>query len=382
MSRLLRVRQHRRHTDNHTWHVDVAGHGLFVKINPYPREAVAEQAGHARLRAHYTVPALRFAAHRRRRSVLVYDRWPHLGHDHGLLLDAVTHAERHGEMAELDAASDAIIDRYRAVIDDTLTRVPERDTVGKLYRDRAAPGGRLDTYYAWDQPWRLGPGIAVRPSALARMTLHVNDRPTVVDVGAVVTELRAHFDARTPVWAALTQGDPTDVNLGWTRDGGPVWFDFDTAGANALAGEFACFLLYQRLHGAWLTPLEKRAAFRDHPSALHPDVLARPHVTTRYVGDDLHIGYRHRAGPARRHLMHRYLADLVEPIAHRLGIDDVTHWLRPYVLLRLLAVFDLTTLAPREAALSLALTAQALDRHFDLYALLSLGPTTTGHRGT
>lgn len=78
--------------------------------------------------------------------------------------------------------------------------------------------------------------------------------------------------------------------------------------------------------------------------------------------------------------MHRYLTDLVEPLAHRLGIDDVTHWLRPYVLLRLLAVFDLGTLAPREAALSLALTAQALDRHVDLYELLSLEPTTAGDR--
>lgn len=377
---MLRVHRHRRHTDNHTWQVDLTGHHLFVKINPNPREAVAEQSGHARLRAHYPVPALRFAAHARRRSVLVYDRWPHLGQDHGLLLDTITRAERRGDTAELDAAADAIIDRYRAVIVDTLRRVPERDTVGKLYRDRAAPGGRLDTYYARDRPWRLGPGIAIRPSTLARTTLHVNDRPTVVDLARVTTALRAHFGERTPVWAALTQGDPTDLNLGWTRDGGPVWFDYDTAGTNSLAGEFACFLVYQRLHGAWLTPHENPAAFRDHPSALHPDMLARPHVTTTRAGSDLRISYRHRPGPARRHLMHRYLTDLVEPLAHRLGIDDVTRWLRPYVLLRLVAVFNLTTLAPREAALSLALTAQALDRHVDLYELLALEPTTAGDR--
>jgi hypothetical protein len=47
--------------------------------------------------------------------------------------------------------------------------------------------------------------------------------------------------------------------------GGPVWFDFDTGGLNALPGEFACFLLYQRLHGAWLTPRYNRAAFATTP---------------------------------------------------------------------------------------------------------------------
>ena len=378
MTRILRVHRHRRFTANHTWHVDLAGRALFVKLNPNPREAAAEHAGHARLRAHYPVPALRYAAHSRRRSVLLYDRWTHLGHERGLLLDTITQAERTGDTTELDAAADAVLERYRSVIADTLAQTPERDTVGKLYRDRATPGGRLDTYYAGDRPWRLGPRIHVRPSALATTTLHINGRATVIDFAQVIATLRTHFDERNPVWTALTQGDPTDLNLGWTREAGPVWFDYDTAGPNSLAGEFACFLLYQRLHGAWLTPHENPAAFRDHPAALHPDVLAQPEVTAARMGRDLHIRYRHRPGPARRHLMHRYLTELVEPLARHLGVSHVMDWLRPYVLLRLLAVYDLTALAPTEAALTLALAAQSLDHHTDLYELLALAPSTAG----
>lgn len=60
------------------------------------------------------------------------------------------------------------------------------------------------------------------------------------------------------------------------------------------------FLIYQRLHGAWLTPRYNKAAFRDHTSALAPAVLAPPSVHVSRGRHLLRIDYRHAPSPARR----------------------------------------------------------------------------------
>lgn len=206
------------------------------------------------------------------------------------------------------------------------------------------------------------------------MRLVVNGREHTVDFADLTLRLRLHFTGNTPVWAAVTQGDPTDLNIGWSRAGGPVWFDYDTAGLNALAGEFACFLLYQRLHGAWLTPHYNPAAFRDHPSALTLASLTEPVVHVAQSGPALVIDYRHTPTSTRRHVMCRYLDEVVRPIAGHLGIEDLMAWLRPYLLMRLLAVYHLADLEPRDTALSLALLAQALDPRTGLRDFLALTP--------
>jgi hypothetical protein len=57
----------------------------------------------------------------------------------------------------------------------------------------------------------------------------------------------------------------------------------------------------------------------------------------------------------------------------RTGVCDAAGWLRPYLAMRLLAVYDLTSLQPADTALSLALLTQALDPATRLAAILGLG---------
>lgn len=375
---MLGITNHRRFTANHIWHVDWAGHALFVKANPHHDEARAECAGHARLRAFYPVPRLRTARRVARWTVLVYDRWPHLGHDSGLLLDEITHADHTGDTRRLDACLTAVFSHYQHVITHTLRRTTNRETISKLYGDRAAPGGRLDRYYRPNAPWPITTGTRrIRPQDLADLRLVVNGRGHTVDFADLVIRLRVHFARHSPVWAAITQGDPTDINISWSPAGGPVWFDYDTGGLNALPGEFACFLLYQRLHGAWLTPYYNCAAFHDHPSALAPASLAEPVVHVEHSGSSLAIDYRHTPSPARRHVLRRYLDEIIRPIARHLGIDDLMAWLRPYLVMRMLAVYHLADLEPRDTALSVALLAQALDPAMALPDFLALTPSRT-----
>jgi hypothetical protein len=375
---MLRISHHRRFTANHTWHVDCAGRQFFIKANPNENEPAAERAGHARLRAFYPVPRLHGTADIGRWTILVYDRWPHIGRDSGLLLDWITQADLTGDRRCLDSCVTAVFEHYRQVVGRTLRRTTNGEIIGKLYGDRAEPGGRLDRYYEANGPWPVTIGDRrLRPSDLATLWLVVNGREHSIHFAKLMNRLRIHFAARNPVWAAITQGDPTDVNIGWSTAGGPVWFDYDTGGLNSLPGEFACFLLYQRLHGAWLTPRYNIAAFRDHPSALTPAILAEPIVHIEQHEHSLVIEYRHVPSPARQHVLRRYLDEIVLPLATHLGIDDLMDWLRPYLVMRLLAVYHLGELEPPDTALSLALLAEVMDPSTTLVDFLALAATRT-----
>lgn len=369
----LKITAHRRYTRNHTWHIDVAGRALFVKASPDPAEARAERVGHARINGYYPVPALRAALRAGPWTLIAYDRWPPSGHAGSLLLDEITRADASGDTSRLDACLDDMLTRYRDVIGSTLQQARNAETVTKLYGDRAAPGGRLDAYYLSGRPWQLADDTPpLCPSELPALRVAVNGREHAIDLGAVTAWLRGCLASERHVWAALTQGDPTDLNIGWSPSSGPVWFDYDTAGLNALPGEFACFLLYQRLHGAWLTPHYNPAAFRDHPQSLAPPSKTPPKLSVTVAPPVLQIDYRHEPSPARKHVIRRYLNEIVYPAAARLGIRDLIRWLRPYLVMRLLTVYDLATLEPGDAALSLALLAQALAPATSVEGLLSL----------
>ena len=369
---MLRIGHHRRFTANHTWHVDVAGRPLFIKASPSRQEARAESKGHERISSFYPVPRLHGTRPIGRWTILAYDRWPHIDLDSGLLLDEISHADLVGDTTRLDECLIASFGRYRQVISRTLRCATLAETIGKLYGDRAVAGGRLDQYYKADRPWPLTRNSSIRPSGLAALTLTVNGHKHVVDFAGLMTWLRTRLDPHGPVWAAVTQGDPTDFNMGWSSAGGPVWFDYDTGGLNALPGEFACFLLYQRLHGAWLTPRYNRAAFRDHPSALASAALAEPAVRVRHGRHQLRIDYRHVPSTGRRRVLRSYLTGIIQPIASQLGINDLMDWLRPYLVMRILAVYNLADLEPRDTALSLGLLAETLDPAAALSKLLGI----------
>lgn len=369
-----RIGHHRRFTANHTWHLDWKGRQLFVKVNPYPTKADQEVQGHARIRGHYLVPDLLGFRRLGRWTALAYQRWPYLGHDTGLLVDDITRAELTGNIARLDACLNGILGRYRTIIAATTRMATFAGTITKFYGACLAGGGRIDHYYGTDTPWLTLPdGWQLRPSNLATTCLIVNGREHHIDLANLLGELRVHFAARNPTWAALTQGNPTDLNLGWSPQSGPVWFDYDTGGLNAIAGEFACFLLDQRLHGAWLTPAYYPNAFRDHPSALLPAALRSPAVRTERDGSSgLWIDYTHQPSPARQHTIRRYLREVVEPITAHLQVGDLMGWLRPYLVMRLLAVHHLGQLHPRDTALVLGLLADVLHSDTTLHDFLAL----------
>lgn len=364
------ISSHRRFTGNHTWHVDVGERRLFLKANPSRQDAQAERSGYREVRRHYPVPRFRAWCRIPGWSLHLYDRWPHLSSNHGLLLDVIARAEQTGSYAELHQCLSDVIEHYRRVIFATTERVRNAATCTKLYGARAQPCGRLERYYGEHAPWRVLLGSRGGRQANASDEVLVNGRDYRLHYGELVEMFRAHFAETRTEHAAITQGDPTDFNIGWTQDG-PIWFDYDTGGLNALPGEFACFLVYQRLHGAWLTPRYNPAAYADHPAGLRLACVSPPSVHVRFE-PHFCIDVRFQPSVARKAVIWRYVRELVQPVATELGVRDVVGWLRPYVLMRLLGVYDLTKLHSSDLALCTALVAEAIDPRATLPSLLGL----------
>ena len=45
----------------------------------------------------------------------------------------------------------------------------------------------------------------------------------------------------------------------------------------------------------------------------------------------------HAPSPGRRRVLRSYLTEIIQPIAAQLGINNVMDWLRPYLVMRILA---------------------------------------------
>ncbi|GAB3108674.1 hypothetical protein GCM10027160_06930 [Streptomyces calidiresistens] len=350
----------RRFTRNLVLPANLAGRPLLLKYTRHPGEAREEIRGHHSVRDHYRVPTLHAHLRVPGGRLLAYERLP-IGRDHGLLLDLLN-TDR--PTPDLKRYLHDLTDHYRTVILDTARLTPPAQLVRKLYWDRAAPGGRLDHYYADADPF-LTDGRAHLPlSRIRDHTLRINGTESHLDWAATLTRLKRHFGTGEPVWAALTQGDPTDLNLAHP----PAWLDLDTAGPNSIAGEFANFLWYTTVLGGWLVPTHNPGAFTDHPAtfahlAANTPVVHRTRIdTTRRT---LTVDYVPRLSQPRRTAAEIYWRRLVEPVAAALWPDtDLADILRPYIAMRILAVHHLGDLTPRERLVLVCRLADVMSPRF------------------
>ncbi|GAA3925270.1 hypothetical protein GCM10022244_38460 [Streptomyces gulbargensis] len=358
---LLRLGPVRRFTRNLLRPVDLLGRPLLLKYTRDPAEAREEIRGHARLSRHYRVPALHAHLRVPGGHLLTYERLPG-GTDQGLLLDLLNADE---PSSDLRSYMDELTAAYREVILTTAWPTEPTHVVRKLYWDRAAPGGRLDTYYAGKDFLVADDLIDIPVSRLGTYTLNINGCRHHLDWAASLRWLRAHFATAEPVWAALTQGDPTDVNLAHPL----AWFDYDTAGMNSIPGEFANFLWYASALGGWLAPTYNPAAFADHPATFDHVPANTPEIRRAEVDhttSTIHIDYTPRVSAPRRTAVTAYWNQLVQPIADRLWPgEDLANLLRPYLSMRILGVYNLADLALENRLVLLARLAEAMSPAFD-----------------
>lgn len=364
-----RVGRVRRFTRNLIIPLDAAGCPLLVKYLRNRHEAEEEIRGHACLAPHYPVPALHRTVRVPGGRLLIYERLP-TGRDQGLLLDLLNApGEPTGELA---AYMDELTSTYAEVIQRTARLAHPHEMIRKLYWDRAAPSGRLHTYYR-DRDFPLAEGILDIPvSRLGTYTLNINGQLAHLDWASTLAWVHNHFAQPDRTWAAITQGDPTDVNLAHPL----AWFDYDTAGLNSILGEFANFLWYTTHLGGWLVPTYNPDAFADHPAthARLPDNTPElRHAFTDPASRTLHITYSPRLSPARRAAASWYWHRLVQPLATTLWPGhDLADLLRPYLVMRILAVYNIADLRPNDRLILIARLAETMAPTFHPAAQLDL----------
>lgn len=144
---------------------------------------------------------------------------------------------------------------------------------------------------------------------------------------------------------------------------------------NSLLGEFANFLWYTTALGGWLAPTYNPAAYADHPATLAQLPANRPKLhwaTIEPRTRTIRVDYTATPAPPRQAAATWYWQHLVEPTAARLWPgQDLGPLLRPYLVMRIIAVYNLADLTARDRLLVLARLAEAMAPDFD--------PTTFFH---
>jgi hypothetical protein len=361
---LLKVRRTRRFTRNTVRDVDLLFRRYLVKRMPNHAEARAEEYGRASIQPFFTLPRLYVRFRLFGASYLIYERW---GQESGpkVLLDLLNEGNELAVAEYLTQLTGA----YRKAMLGTALRMCPMEFVGKLYQDRAAPAGRLDSYYA-GRTFEVG-GIPI--DELAHYELIVNGRQRRLDWRAILCWLAEWSCDETPQWSAYTQGDPTDVNLAVPF----TVFDYDTAGRNAVIGEFANFCWYTGFLGGYLVPKLNPAAFQSSPKTFEMVSLNAPVIHTinaDRAGRRLTADLTWRPAAARRSAIQAYWSDLVAPVWRQFAAsEDINHALRPYLALRIIGVFNVADLDPVDTLALLACLAECCADDFDAERLFLQG---------
>lgn len=353
---------------------------VFRKVLTQPR-AEAEVRGWNAVARHLTVPRLIESAQAGGQGIVSYEHVFETGRCQLLLGDVISAAD-HGmlRVAKVNALIDAVCRELCLAAEHTSGHVRLDECVPALYADRLRKGGRIDQWYL-QRPGRSAVQLAVGgPTDLRDYSgwhLRVNDRTYAFDLPCVIAAIRGELSPASQWETALTQGDPTEPNIGEPM----CWLDFEHAGRNVLAGEVANLLWYLLGMGGWLVPRYQPATYT---RTLR---LALPPVTTPVIGDvDISVRrrcaeltYTWRTGPGRHAAIKRLLTWLAGDLGAVLGCapTDMPALLRPFLILRILGVIPGRSLDRMDALLMLAKVAEASDPEMVLSEFASTTLHTT-----
>jgi hypothetical protein len=261
-------------------------------------------------------------------------------------------------MAPLEAYAEELTSAYRRVILSTGRKLPKQRVRTKLFEDRVKPLGRIDEYYGEAVACSIPTGgevVDVKDSH--GIALAINGVSHTFHWQRVLHDLRQYFLGTEECTAAVTQGDPTELNLGVPL----MWFDFDNAGYNSVLGEWANFLWYVYILGGYAVPKYAPRLFRDHPCVL-PLVQSRaPRLKTGRHGGAIFIDYAVDVGHPRRVLLSRYLKLLIEPVSKVFDMEQWESDIRYYLALRIIGVYDIFKFQPQDSWFMLAKLAECMN---------------------
>jgi hypothetical protein len=258
-----------------------------------------------------------------------------------------------------------LIAHYLAVISKTLEKRDRTERNTALYEKRLHLGGRIDCFYKDINLRTLSNGKhALSVSEFDQYRFIINGVSYSFDWNRCINSLREHFDVLNHTWTAITQGDPTAVNIGYPL----VWMDFENSGHNAIFGEFANFCWDTYVLGGYLVPKYGARSIRDHPATLRFAFLNAPTIERFEIDHQskrIFVDYRMVLPSARRVILKKYFEGLMTPVIAQTNPAGWQCEFAQYLSLRIIGVYDIFAMSSWDLLFSLVKLIEAQDKDFD-----------------
>jgi hypothetical protein len=343
------ISSRRRFTNNLVFRYETLSDVYFCKLIANDEDSRSEIAGYDAIRNYYPVPVRHgLRTTRRGRTLICYNYEMSVGNNTGLLCDLINQTAAPEVIRHY---AEQLAGHYREVVMRTHTWRAKTHVRTKLFDDRIKPGGRIDRYYvgACRETYRIGDALLRAPDVRS-LEVSVNLADPITVWPDAIYLLRDYFTRQHDCVAAITQGDPTELNIGWPL----IWFDFDNAGYNPILGEWAAFSWYIYAMGGYLVPKYAPLLFADHTEVFKHIPDCSPNVRVRRGGKVLELLYDLSVAGARKTLLTSYRDTFITPVAAQCGLRDWEQQIRYYIALRIIGVYDIWGLDGTDTAFLLA----------------------------
>lgn len=285
-----------------------------------------------------------------------------LDNEAGLLLCAINHELLTHDQGQIDSMIkrlDAIFESLHKVFNDSLNTEPYilDGANDQFFSSRLLPGARFDGIYSGSSFKFSSSNEEISTNELFNFQISTNGHFASKSINELIADAREKLDPKKPRVFVISQGDLLESNL--TING--TFFDFETAGINALSQEMAVFLCGIYFGGHYIyakySPLDSSYRTGD-VYEFEKSVSAKCQLEKdkKQFNVDLNFPFP----PIKKALIENYLIRVIEPLEKRLPEElslKLFEELRSAILVRILAVKKIPKFDEKDQLFSLGLVA-------------------------
>lgn len=340
----------KKHNKNRTLRLKLGDRNYFVKFCFYKDEFRNEIIGYNKIKNIYKLPRRFYYA----KFIIIYEYWGSTLKNHGLFCDLISNGDEKEVSTFMNIMTTILLDNFNA----TAKEVYSNSTVPKLYQDRCKNGDRLDLYYSKNSNLK----IFSKAYISSNINININNKKILISLDKIVSDLKSYFSNNFKTISVISQGDPTELNIGNPF----TFFDYDTAGRNDIWGEFSNFLWSTFFLSAYIVPLYNPLAYKKHESSL----IIKDNLSVQYKElDNFVVSYS--LNKNRQQIIGMYIKNVVLPFCQKNNIASIEQKIRPYLLMRIIGVYNIFELDDKIVLFLLLKLSQCLGEKFSIHTFFN-----------
>lgn len=330
---MIRIKRIYRHYSKLSISIRLLSRNYYIKINFCVKESIQEKHGYNKLKLHYVLPKKIAFINLRVLAICIYEYWGNDNNNQGLLFDILGHKDKENTVDFMTSMKKNLFQPYI----NTYKLVTQDKVIQKLFKDRAKTNGRLYDYYGEIKKLKI---LNVK-----KQKFILNNVEYELKFTQTINYLNDYFTKQKMVHSIISQGDPTDLNIGNPF----TFFDYDTSGRNSLFGEFAVFVIYLAYFGDYLVPKYNPSVFKYHSNALKMLKINAPTISYNLeIDKTIVLNVKDSLSKNRKFMLQWYCEEIIIPICKILRIKNFEKEMQPYLLMRLLAVYNIFELEEKD----------------------------------